>query len=275
MSTQAEKAARFLAAHRGTTPLLMPNAWDAGSAKIFESLGFEAIATTSSGHASTLGRFDGEVSRDEVLEHATELAAAVDIPVSCDFEDGFADEPRTVAANVELAVATGLAGCSIEDYTRRSGGQVYDVDLAAERVAAAAAVAHRGPVQFVLTARAENFIRGNPDLADTITRLQRYQEAGADALFAPGVTKADDIRSVIESIDRPLSVLVLPGMPTIAELGALGVGRISVGGTFAAVATGAVVAAARELRESGTYGFGALANEGRAAMRDAFADRAV
>lgn len=270
MSTQAEKAARFLAAHSGPTPLLMPNAWDAGSAKIFESLGFEAIATTSSGHASTLARMDGGVSRDEALEHAAALAGAVDIPVSCDFENGFADEPAAVAANVELAVATGLAGCSVEDYTRRDGGQIYDAALATERVAAAAAVAHRGPVHLVITARAENLIRGNPDLADTIARLQRYQEAGADALFAPGISSAADIRSVVESVDRPVSVLVLPGAPSIAELGAIGVGRVSVGGGFAAVAAGAVVAAARELRDEGTYGFWTIAGAGRTAMHDAF-----
>jgi 2-methylisocitrate lyase-like PEP mutase family enzyme len=270
MSTQAEKAERFLARHRGPTPLLMPNAWDPGTARLFESLGFEAVATTSSGHAATLARLDGGVTRDEVLEHAAALVAAVDLPVSCDYENGFADDPASVAANVELAVATGLAGGSIEDYARRSEDPIYEIGLATERIAAAAEVAHRGPVRYVLTARAENFLRGNPSLDDTITRLQRYQEAGADALFAPGVRDAADLRRLIESVDLPVNVIAGAGMPTIAELGALGVGRVSVGGTFAAVAAGAVAQAARELLEQGTYGFAPLANEGRTAMRAAF-----
>jgi 2-methylisocitrate lyase-like PEP mutase family enzyme len=270
MPTPSEKSDRFLARHRGATPLLMPNAWDAGTAKIFESLGFEAVATTSSGHAATLGRLDGGVTRDEVLDHAGDLAAAVDIPVSCDFENGFADDPAAVAVNVELARETGLAGCSIEDYTRRPDAAIYDIGLAAERVAAAAEVAHRGPVHFVLTARAENLIRGNPSLDDTIARLQRYQEAGADVLFAPGISDPAAIRSVVSSVDLPVNVLALPGTPSIAELGALGVGRVSVGGGFAAVAAGAVVRAARELLDDGTYGFWAGANDGRLAMRAAF-----
>jgi 2-methylisocitrate lyase-like PEP mutase family enzyme len=268
MPTQAEKSERFLARHRGATPLLLANVWDPGSARIFESLGFEAVATTSSGHAATLGRPDGGVTRDEALAHAAALAAAVDIPVSADFEDGFADDPAAVAANVELALATGIAGCSIEDCAR--GGSVYDASLATERVAAAIAVAHRGPVHFVITARAENLIRGNPSLDDTIARLLSYQEAGADVLFAPGLSAADDIRRVVEAVDRPLNVLALPGAPSIAELAALGVGRVSVGGGFAAVAMGAAVRAARELLDDGTYGFWAGANDGRTAMRAAF-----
>jgi 2-methylisocitrate lyase-like PEP mutase family enzyme len=273
MSTQAEKAERFLARHRGATPLLLPNAWDPGTARLFESLGFEAVATTSSGHAATLARLDGGVTRDEALAHAAALVGAVDLPVSCDFENGVADAPAAVAANVELAVATGLAGCSVEDYARRADDPIYELGLAAERVAAAAEVAHRGPVHFVLTARAENFLRGNPSLDDTITRLQRYQEAGADVLFAPGVRDAADIKRVVESVDRPVNVIAVPGVPEIAELGALGVGRVSVGGTFAAVAAGAVAQAAREWLEHGTYGFASLANEGRTVMRAAFSPR--
>src|SRR6478672_2113330 len=163
MSTQAEKAERFLALHHGGTPLLMPNAWDAGSAKLFASLGFRAIATTSSGHAATLGRLDGSVTRDEALEHAVTLVGATDLPVSADFENGFADDPATVAANVTLAATTGLAGCSIEDDARDSA-EVYELGLAAERVAAAAEAAHAGSARLVLTARAENLIRGRPDL---------------------------------------------------------------------------------------------------------------
>ncbi|HEX4490363.1 MAG TPA: isocitrate lyase/phosphoenolpyruvate mutase family protein [Acidimicrobiia bacterium] len=270
MPSPADKSERFLARHRGTTPLLLPNAWDPGFAKVFETLGFEAIATTSSGHAATLGRLDGGVTRDEVLAHAAAMVEAVDLPVSCDFENGFADDPETVAANMELAVATGLAGGSIEDYARRSDEPIYEIGLAAERIAAAAEVAHRGAAHYVLTARAENYLRGNPSLDDTITRLQRYQEAGADVLFAPGIRDAADIKRVVESVDLPVNVIAVPGAPTIAELGALGVGRVSVGGTFAAVAAGAVAQAARELLEQGTYGFGALANEGRTVMRAAF-----
>jgi 2-methylisocitrate lyase-like PEP mutase family enzyme len=268
--TQAEKSERFLARHSGSTPLLLPNAWDPGTAKLFEQLGFEAVATTSSGHAATLGRLDGGVTRDEALAHAAAMVTAVDLPVSCDFENGFADDPATVAANVELAVATGLAGGSIEDFTRRSDEPIYELGLAVERITAAAEVAHRGPARYVLTARCENFLHGNPDLDDTITRLQRYQEAGADVLFAPGLHDAATIGRIVESVDRPVNVLALPGMPTISELGALGVGRVSVGGTFAAVAAGAVAQAARELLEQGTYGFAPLANEGRTLMRAAF-----
>jgi 2-methylisocitrate lyase-like PEP mutase family enzyme len=272
MSSQAEKSQRLLARHRGATPLLMPNAWDAGTAKLFESLGFEAIATTSSGHAATLGRPDGGVTRDEALAHAAALVAVVDIPVSCDFENGFADEPEAVAANAALAVATGLAGFSIEDFTRRDDDPIYDIALAAERVAAAVEVAHGGIAHLVVSARAENFVHGRVDLDDTITRLQRYQEAGADVLYAPGLSDAADIRRVVEAVDRPVNVLALANGPTIAELAELGVGRVSVGGTFAAVAAGAVVDAAREFMDQGTYGFAPLANTGRAAMRAAFMD---
>jgi 2-methylisocitrate lyase-like PEP mutase family enzyme len=268
MSTQTEKAERFLALHHGGTPLLMPNAWDAGSAKLFASLGFQAIATTSSGHAATLGRLDGSVTRDEALEHAATIVAATDLPVSADFENGFADDPAAVAANVALAVATGLAGCSVEDYARDSA-EVYELGLAVERVAAAAEAAHAGSARMVLTARAENLIRGRPDLDDTISRLHAYQEAGADVLYAPGLSDPDAIRRVVAAVDAPVNVLALPNAPTIAELGDIGVARVSVGGTFAWVAMGAVVTAARELLDSGTYGFFAAAAPARAA-REAF-----
>jgi 2-methylisocitrate lyase-like PEP mutase family enzyme len=190
--------------------------------------------------------------------------------VSADFENGFADDPAAVAANVTRAAATGLAGCSIEDFTRRAGDPIYDMDVAAERIVAAAEAAHSGPARLVLTARAENFLHGRPDLADTIARLQRYQEAGADVLFAPGVSSADDIRRVITSVDRPVNVITLPDAPTIAQMAELGVGRVSIGGAFAWVALGAVVDAARELLDSGTCGFFALAASGRAAGRAAF-----
>jgi 2-methylisocitrate lyase-like PEP mutase family enzyme len=248
----------------------MPNVWDAGTAKVVASLGFQALATTSSGHAATLGRLDGAVTRDEVVAHATAIVEATDLPVSADFENGFAHEPAGVAANVTLAAATGLAGCSIEDFAKRTDDPIYDIDLASERVVAAAEAAHAGPTRMVLTARAENYLHGRPDLADTIARLQQYQEAGADVLYAPGLTDPDDIRRVVSEVDRPVNVIALPNVPAIAELAGMGVARVSVGGTFAWVAIGAVVEAARELLESGTYGFYAGAAPGRAAARAAF-----
>jgi 2-methylisocitrate lyase-like PEP mutase family enzyme len=266
-----ERAAHFLQLHAGPQPLLIPNPWDAGSARLLASVGFEALATTSSGFAATLGRLDGGVTRDEALGHAAVLVAAVpDTPVSADLENCFADDPAGVAETVRLAVETGLAGCSVEDFARRSDDPIYPAGLAAERVAAAAEAAHAGPVHLVLTARAENLLHGRMDLADTIARLQAYQEAGADVLYAPGLQTLDDIRSVVSSVDRPVNVLALPNAPTIAELASVGVKRVSVGGAFAYVALGAVVEAARELREDGTYGFWKGAGAGSKAARAAF-----
>ncbi|HEY1281592.1 MAG TPA: isocitrate lyase/phosphoenolpyruvate mutase family protein [Acidimicrobiales bacterium] len=269
MSAQTEKAAHFLALHQGDQPLLIPNPWDAGSAKLLASLGFDALATTSSGFAGTLGRLDGAVTREEAIAHAGALVAAVDVPVSADLENGYVDDPDGVAETVSLAIDAGLAGCSIEDYTRHGGG-IYDLGVARDRVAAAADAAHRGGLRLVLTARAENFIRNRPDLADTIARLQAYQEAGADVLYAPGLTSLDDIRRVVSAVDRPVNVLAIPTTPPVAELAAAGVRRISVGGAFAYTALGAVVAAAKELREQGTYGFWATTEPGAAATRAAW-----
>jgi 2-methylisocitrate lyase-like PEP mutase family enzyme len=270
--SQAGKAARFLSLHGGPDPLLMPNPWDRGSARLLDWLGFEALATTSSGFASTLGRLDGSVSRQEALAHAASIAGATDRPVSADLENCFADDPAGVATTVRLAIDTGLAGCSVEDYSRRPEPHIYDAGLAAERVAAAAEAAHAGDVHFVITARAENFVRGRRDLADTIARLQAYQEAGADVLFAPGLSDLEDVRQVVASVDRPVNVLPWPGGPTVAELGEAGVRRISVGGAFAFAALGSVVDAARELREQGTYGFRERSRIGLEAVREAFAD---
>lgn len=268
--TQQEKAERFLAGHRPGTPLLQPNPWDAGSARLLASLGFEALATTSSGFAATLGRQDGGVTRDEAVQHAAAIAAAVDVPVSGDLENCFADEPEGVAATIDLAIEAGLAGGSIEDFTGDRDDPIYDLTQAAARVAAAAEAAHRGPVHFVLTARSENFLHGRKDLDDTIARLQAFQEAGADVLFAPGVNRLEDIRRMVASVDRPVSVLALPKAPVVAELAEAGVARVSVGGGFAYVALGAVVEAARELREEGTYGFWQVAGAGATAARTAF-----
>src|SRR3954451_17398285 len=176
----------------------MPNPWDLGSAKLLESLGFEALATTSSGFAATLGRADGRVTRDEALAHAAELAAATELPVSADLENCFADDPAGVAETIRLAVDAGLAGASVEDYSGRDDDPIYPAGLATERVAAAAEAAHAGPVRLVLTGGAENHVHGRDDLADTIARLQAYQEAGADVLFAPGLKRAEDIRAVVD-----------------------------------------------------------------------------
>jgi 2-methylisocitrate lyase-like PEP mutase family enzyme len=263
-------ARRFLELHRAGEPLLMPNPWDRGSAVLFESLGFEALATTSSGFAATLGRLDGGVTRDEAIEHGRAVAGAVSAPVSADLENCFADEPEGVAETVRLAAEAGLAGCSVEDYSGPEGDTIYDPEPAAERVRAAAEAAHAAPDGFVLTARAENHIHGRDDLADTIGRLQSYQEAGADVLFAPGLRELSDIREVIGSVDLPVNVLVLPGMPSVSELAEAGVSRISVGGGFAYAALGAAATAARELREDGTYGYWDTAAKGARAARAAF-----
>jgi 2-methylisocitrate lyase-like PEP mutase family enzyme len=269
MTALVGKAARFLELHRPGRPLLMPNAWDAGSAQLLASLGFEAVATTSSGFAATLGRLDGSVTRDEALAHAGALAAAVDVPVAADTENGWADDPAGVAETVGLACAAGLAGCSIEDFTGRAEDPVYDLGLATERVAAAAEAAHGGPERLVLTARAESHLHGRDDLADTIARLQAFQEAGADVLFAPGVVDADGIRSIVSSVDRPVNVLALPGCPPVGELAELGVARVSVGGAFAFAALAALVGAATELRDQGTYGWWHQIGAARATIRAA------
>jgi 2-methylisocitrate lyase-like PEP mutase family enzyme len=249
------KAGLFLSLHRADRPLLQPNAWDAGSARLLAALGFEAIATTSSGFAATLGRTDGSVSADEKLAHCRLLAGAVDVPVAADTENGFADSPEDVGAFVTAAAATGLAGCSIEDFTGDRREPIYDAGLARDRVAAAAEAAHRGPVHLALTARCENLLHGR-DLPDAIARIQTYQEAGADVLFVPGIRSAEDIRAFVSSVDLPVNVLGSPGCPTVAELGELGVCRVSIGGSFTWAALAGMIDAATELRDHGTYGFG-------------------
>jgi len=269
-TTQAERSAAFLQLHHGDGPLLMPNPWDQGSAKLLASLGFKALATTSGGFAASLGRLDGHVTRDEALGHAKLIASATDLPVSADLENCFADAPAAVAGTIEGAIAAGLCGCSVEDYTRDPAAPIYELALATERVAAASEAAHRGPVHLVLTARAENHIHGIQDLDDTIARLRAYGEAGADVLFAPGLTRPEDIRRVVESVNRPLNVVTRAGLPSVAELAALGVRRISVGQAFAYGGYGALVDAARELVEAGTYGFMARAAAGVDAGRAVF-----
>jgi 2-methylisocitrate lyase-like PEP mutase family enzyme len=267
MTSQSEKAAHFLDLHRPGSPLLLPNPWDQGSARVLAALGFQALATTSSGFAATLGRLDGSVSRDEALAHAAAVVAATELPVSADLESCFADDAAGVARTVALAVEAGLAGCSLEDSTGDADEPIYDIGVAAERVAAAAEAAHAGPVRLVLTARAENYLHGRQDLADTITRLQAYQAAGADVLYAPGLKSLADIRQVVTALDRPVNVLAVGGAPPVGELAEAGVSRVSVGGAFAFAALGALVDAATELRDSGTYGYLAGTAAGRQAIQ--------
>ncbi|MFI2707991.1 isocitrate lyase/phosphoenolpyruvate mutase family protein, partial [Nocardioides sp. CER28] len=209
----------FLDLHRPGDPLVMPNPWDVGSARILASLGARALATTSSGFAATLGRLDGSVTRDEAIGHAAAIAAAVGVPVSADLENCFADDPAGVAETVARAKAAGLAGCSVEDW---SGSEIYDVELATERVAAAVEAAGE---DFVITARAENLLHGG-DLDDTLTRLRRFQEAGAPVLFAPGAVTEEQIRAVVGGVDRPVNVLAFPGTPPVARLAELGAARV-------------------------------------------------
>jgi 2-methylisocitrate lyase-like PEP mutase family enzyme len=270
MTQPTDAAARFLELHRPGQPLLLPNPWDVGSARVLASLGFAALATTSSGFAATLGLLDGSVTRDQAIGHAAQIVAATPLPVSADLENGFADDPQGVAATVAAAIDAGLAGCSIEDFTGRAGEPIYEAALAAERVAAAAEAAHAGPRRLVLTARAENHLRGVDDLADTIARLQSYVEAGADVVYAPGLSRAAEIRTLVGSVNRPVNVLAFPGVPTVAELADLGVARISVGGAFAYAALAGLVEAARELRDAGTYGYLRKSGVGREAAGTAF-----
>jgi 2-methylisocitrate lyase-like PEP mutase family enzyme len=271
MAAQADKAARLLGLHEGERPLLLPNPWDLGSAKLLASLGFEALATTSSGFAATLGRRDGSVSREEAVAHAASIVAGVDVPVSADLENGFAEDPPDVADTLRLALEAGLAGCSIEDFTGRKDAPIYRRSLAAERVEAAAEVAHSGPVHLVLTARAENYVRGREDLADTIARLQSYRRAGADVVFAPGLSRLEDIRQLVAEVDCPVSVLAVPGAPTVSELASVGVRRVSVGGGFAFAALGALVDAALEFKAQGTYTVWERASTGARSAHSAFA----
>jgi 2-methylisocitrate lyase-like PEP mutase family enzyme len=253
--SQAQKAAVFSELHRRPEIFLIPNAWDAGSAKLLASLGFSAIATTSAGLAFTYGRKDGQMSREETLANAGAIVAASELPVSADLENGFGDSPRDCQDTIEAAAGVGLAGGSIEDATGRPDAPIYEIGLAAERVRAAAETAKKQG--FVLTARAENFFHGIPDLDDTIRRLQAFQEAGAEVLYAPGLIRLDQIKSVLGSIDRPLNVLAtMAGQEfSIADLAGLGVRRVSVGGAFARAAFGALRRAALELRDEGRFTF--------------------
>jgi 2-methylisocitrate lyase-like PEP mutase family enzyme len=258
MSTQKEKGARFRALHQRDRAFIIPNPWDAGTARLLARMGFEALATTSAGYAFSAGLQDGAVGRDTMLKHVADIVAATDLPVSADLENGFGDSPEACAETIRLAAAAGLAGGSIEDVRPRPEGTLYAFEHAADRVRAAAEAAHALPAPFVLTARAENFIAGNPDLADTIRRLQAFQEAGAEVLYAPGLSTKEDIAAVLSSVDCPLNVLMPIAGATLdlATLSAIGVRRISVGSALSRVALTAFVHAAEELQQKGTFTFG-------------------
>jgi len=257
MATQQEKGTQLRALHEAPGVFVIANAWDGGSARILTGLGFKALATSSGACAATLGRVDGKVTRDEALAHARNIVAATDSPVSADLEKGFGDGPEVVAQTVRLAAEVGLVGCSIEDATGDKEKPLYDMGHAVERVAAAAEAAHTLAFPFMLTARAENYLRGNPDLDDTIRRLQAFERAGADVLFAPGLPDLAAVRVVCSSLSKPVNFMVaIKGKSfSVAELAAAGVRRISLATSLYRTAMTGLIAAAREVKDSGTFNF--------------------
>ncbi|MGC1298779.1 MAG: isocitrate lyase/phosphoenolpyruvate mutase family protein [Alloacidobacterium sp.] len=262
MPTQAEKAATFYQLHRRQEPLIVANPWDAGTARILTALGFEALSTTSGGLAITLARRDGtaSITRDEALANAKAIVEATPIPVAADLENGYGHTPEAAAETIRLAAETGMVGGSIEDSTGDPAHPIYDFDHAVERVAAAAEAARTLPFTFMFVARAENYLHGRPDLDDTIRRLQAFEQAGAEVLYAPGLTRPEDIQAVCASVSKPVNVLAaLKGAPhlSVAELAALGVRRISLGSALSRAALSAFVNASREIREKGTFTFAA------------------
>jgi 2-methylisocitrate lyase-like PEP mutase family enzyme len=250
MTRQETKAAAFAALHSGE-PFVIPNPWDAGSARVLAALGFKALATTSSGMAFAMGRLDGHVSLDEVIAHAAALDQATDLPLSVDLENGYGADPDSVAVTITRVAATGAVGGSIEDYD--PDGHLYELAHATERIAAAVEAARRLGFPFTLTARAENHIRGNPDIDDTITRLQAFEQAGADVLYAPGLRTAGEIRTVCSAVTKPVNVLALRGGLTLAEMARAGAQRVSVGGGLTWVATRALVESALAIRDTGQF----------------------
>lgn len=257
--TQAEKGRAFRSLHERSAAFVIPNPWDIGSSHLLAHLGFEALATTSMGYAFSIGKRDTAVGRAQMLEHVAAIAAATSLPVSADLENGYGDDPATVAETIRLAAAAGVVGGSIEDATGRAADPIYDRDLAIERIRAAVAAARSLPFTFTLTARAENYLHGRPDLTDTIERLQAYEAAGADVLYAPGLRTKDDIAAVVKALDRPVNVLMgLQGvLLSLSELSAIGARRISVGSALYRAAMGAFLRAAFEMRSAGTFGFAA------------------
>jgi 2-methylisocitrate lyase-like PEP mutase family enzyme len=262
MPTQAEKAAIFRSLHYRTEPLVVANPWDAGTARILTALGFEAFSTTSGGLAITLGRRDGtaSITRDEALANAKAIVEATHLPVAADLENGYGPAPEDAAETIRLAAAAGLVGGSIEDASGDPAHPIYDFNQAVERVAAAAEAAHALPFPFMFVARAENYLHGKPDLDDTIRRLQAFEKAGAEVLYAPGLTRPEDIKAVCSAVSKPVNVLAaLKGAPhlSVSELAALGVRRISLGSALSRAAMSAFIRASREIREKGSFTFAA------------------
>ncbi|MCI0395993.1 MAG: isocitrate lyase/phosphoenolpyruvate mutase family protein [Chloroflexi bacterium] len=255
--TQIAKADRFKALHEGPAAFVIANAWDAGSARLLAGLGFQALATSSSASAGVLGRRDGQVTREEALAQARAMVMATDLPVSADLEKGFADAPEAVAETIRLAAAAGLVGGSIEDATGNRDRPLYGFDDAVERVAAAVQAARALPFSFTLTARTENFLRGNPDLEDTIRRLQAFEQAGADVLFAPGLPDLAAVRAVCAAVSKPVNFMAgIKGRSfTVAELEAAGVRRISLASSLYRAAMSGLLEAAQEVKEQGTFGY--------------------
>ena len=261
MRTQSQKADAFRALHKREGAFVIPNPWDIGTARLLARLGFEALATTSAGYAFSVGKRDYSIGREKMLRHVGDIVSATDLPVSADLENGFADDPAAAAETYRLAAATGLVGASIEDATGRKDDPIYEHKLAAERVRAAVEAVSSLAFPFMLTARAENYLWGRPDLKDTIRRLQAYQDAGAQVLYAPGLTNKQDIATIVRSVNRPVNVVIgLQGVQlSVADLAAIGVKRISVGSALSRAALGAFLRAAQEMRERGTFSFAAEA----------------
>ena len=255
--TQTEKGRAFRALHERDSAFIIPNPLDVGTARLLAQLGFEALATTSAGYAFSVGQQDSTIGREETMAHVAAIVSATDLPVSADLENAFGDAPEIVAETIKLAAEAGLVGGSIEDVSGRVDCTQYELGHAVDRVRAAAEVVRDLPFRFTLTARAENYLAGRPDLKDTIARLQAYQAAGADVLYAPGLTSKDDIATVVSSVDRPVNVVMgLQGVQlSLAELSAIGVRRVSVGSALSRAALGAFLRAAREMREHGTFAF--------------------
>src|SRR6266481_9469006 len=256
--TQNEKAARFRALHEGPGPFVIPNPWDVGSARILAGLGFQALATTSAASACVLGRRDGELTRDEALAHARLIVNATDLPVSADLEKGFGDAPEVVAETVRLAAeVVGLVGCTIEDATRNADRPLYDFGFAVERIAAAAQTAHALPFPFILTARAHNLLYPPASLDDTISRLQAFEKAGADVLFAPGLPDLAAVRAVCGAVSKPVNFMVgIKGKSfSVSELAAVGVRRISLATSLYRAAMTGLLDAAREVKDAGQFAF--------------------
>lgn len=258
MRSQIEKARIFQQLHAREGAFIIPNPWDIGSARLLALLGFEALASTSAGYAFSRGLTDGAIGREQMMVHLTELAAATDLPLSADLENGFGESPATVAETIRLAAASGIVGGSIEDASGRADAPIYPLALAVERIGAAVEAAHSLDFPFTLTARAENFLVGRADLKDTIKRLQAYQDAGADVLYAPGLKSKEDIAAVVGALDKPVNVVMgLQGVQlSLQELAQIGVKRVSVGGSLARAALGAFLRAAEEMREHGTFTYG-------------------